>query len=123
MGFRRGYRQDPFHCSIETHGPLDRNRILGHATDGKIFLDFLFFISSSFISINRITLGRNKRINKNRMIQLTDTDYNIMRPAIFYYEKWVILLSVIQLSGVHYSIYLPMIKWFQIHNVVKHIEN
>ncbi len=48
--------------------------------------------------IGSITLGQRKSDNNNRMIQLTE---GIMGPALSDYNMWLILLSVIQLSGGH----------------------
>ena len=58
--------------------------------------------------LNRITLGQHKNDNSNRMIQLTHVLYfvyclGIMGPTISDYNKRVILLSVIQLSGGHFN--------------------
>ena len=63
----------------------------------------LFSLNIQCPSLNRITLGQLKRDNNNRMIQFTDffCVLGIMGPVIFYYNKRLILLSVIQLSGGH----------------------
>ncbi len=69
----------------------------------------VFKNSSSHLQIqcpplNRITLGRHRSNNNNRMIQCTDVCYTlfyITGPAIFYYNERLILLSVIPLSGGH----------------------
>ncbi len=57
--------------------------------------------------LNRITLGRHKSDNSNRMIQLANVSclpgvhVHVMVPAIFDYNKRLIQLTVIPFSGGH----------------------
>ena len=61
-------------------------------------------ISDKFLYSHRLTLGQLKSDNNNRIIKLTDVFIycrGIMGPAISDYNKWLILLSMIQLSDEH----------------------
>ncbi len=61
--------------------------------------------------LNRIALGRFKSDNNNRMIQLTEVCcYCTNGPAISDYNKRLILLTVIQLSGGHCT-YMVSKSW------------
>ena len=54
--------------------------------------------------LNRITLGQHKSDNNNQLIQLTDVFvycWGKMGPAVTDYNKRLIVLSVILLSGGH----------------------
>ena len=59
----------------------------------------MLFIQCS--PLNRITVGQYASDNINRMIQLTDVFCVLFRPAMADYNKGLILLSVIQISGGH----------------------
>ena len=49
MELRRGHRQDPLHRHLEVHRPVDRNRILGHATDGQLLYQLCPALSNRFL--------------------------------------------------------------------------